>query len=771
MNWIGKRIRRVEDPRLLAGRGRFVDDVDREGQLHARLVRSQIAHGRLLAVDASAAHDLPGVVTVLTAADLPAVPRIPIRLAVAATLLPRADGTPSPPLEDFLQPVLVHDVLRYVGEPIAVVVAETPYAAEDGADLVAVDVEPLAAVLDATGGVTEAATLQVAYGDLDDAFAGAANVVEASLRVGRHGAVPLETRGLVAEWDEGAGVLHIWGATKVPNFNRRLLAGLLGLRDDQVHMHQVDAGGGFGARGEFYPEDFLIPYLARRLRRPLKWIEDRAEHLVAINQSREQVHSVAAAFDADGRLRGLRDEIWHDNGAYLRTHGVAVPELTITMLPGPYAVPAYEGRIHVALTNKTPCGTYRAPGRYEGTFVREHLLDLAASRLGLDPIELRRRNLLRADQLPHTRPFTALGTEMTLDPGDYAGLLAAAVTRLGYEQWQRQAEEARASGRLVGTGLGFFLEKSGLGPFDVAGVRIGRAGDVQVLTGGTSLGQGLETVMAQIAAEELGEDPSRIGVVHTESDLVPDGMGSWASRSTVLSGGALVEAARDAAARLRRIAADLLEAEPAEITLRDGQAFVEGSRERRVSFGEIAAAAATGDGVDAGCDWPISTHARFAVDHMTYPYGVHLAQVEVDRGTGEVRVLRYAVAYEIGRAINPTLVEGQIRGGVAQGIGGALFEEFRYDPEGQPLATSFVDYLLPTAAETPAIAALVTEEAPAGTNPLGVKGAGEAGITGAGAAVANAVRNALQLEGGLPGIPLRPETVLAISGRNPIAGS
>ncbi len=420
---------------MLRGAGRFADDFSVRGQVWARVVRSPVAHGLVRRVDTSEARSCPGVVGAVTAADLPAGLAIPVRLAVQDI-----------DLSSFLQPVLAAEVVRYVGEPLAVVLAEDPYTAEDAAELVDLDIDETPPVLDALaaarpgapqlfGAGNVAADFTLGFGDVDAAFDRAATVVEAEIEIGRHTAVPLEPRALLADVDPAAGTLSIYGMTKVPVFNRDVLAGLLGMPEDMIHVHAVDAGGGFGVRGEFYPEDFLVPWLATRLRRPVKWTEDRAEHLVAVNHSRQQRHRIAVAFDPAGKITGLRDDIVHDNGAYCRTHGIAVPELTVTMLPGPYRIPAYRGRIQVVLTNKTPCGTYRAPGRFEGTMAREQLLDVAASRLGLDRTELRRRNLLGPGEMPHTRAMTALGTEVILDAADYPALLAAAEAeagRLGY---------------------------------------------------------------------------------------------------------------------------------------------------------------------------------------------------------------------------------------------------------------------------------------------------------------------------------------------------
>jgi carbon-monoxide dehydrogenase large subunit/6-hydroxypseudooxynicotine dehydrogenase subunit gamma len=760
MSAIGTRMPRKEDPRLLRGRGRFGDDFSAAGQLWARVVRSPVAHGRVRRVDLGLAGQADGVVAAIAAGDVPAGLAIPVRLPVRGI-----------DLSGYLQPVLTADVVRYVGEPLAVVVAADPYAAEDAAELVEIDIDEEPAVLDAAAAARAdsprlfpagnvAADFTLGYGDTGAAFRQAAHVVETEVEIGRHTAVPLEPRVLLAEPDPCTGALSIFGMTKVPVFNRNLLAAMLGMDEALIHVHAIDAGGGFGVRGEFYPEDYLVPWLARMLGRPVKWVEDRAEHLVAANHSRQQSHRIAAAFDSSGRITALSDEVVHDNGAYCRTHGIAVPELTVAMLPGPYRVPAYRGRVRVVLTNKTPCGTYRAPGRYEGTTAREQLLDVAADRLGIDRIELRRRNLLGPAELPHRRPMTTLGTDVVLDAGDYPALLAAAtaeIARLGYHA---QAGQGGQAGRLRGLGVAIFLEKSGLGPHETADVTVSEAGAVRVFSGGTSLGQGIETVLAQIAADALGVDPQAVDVVNGDTDLQPSGIGSWASRSTVLAGNAVHNAASAVMARATQLAARMLEAAENDLVAEDGTVSVRGDPAVAVSLGEIARAAAPASphlrpGEPAG----LAARRRFDVTHMTYPYGVHVALVEVDPGTGRVRVLRYLVASEVGRAINPALVEGQLRGGAAQGIGGALLEEFTYDEAGQPTATTFMDYRMPTAAEIPPIDVLLAQLAPSPGNPLGVMGAGEGGISAAGAAVASAVRDALGLTGGVARLPLTPARV------------
>jgi CO/xanthine dehydrogenase Mo-binding subunit len=771
MSAVGRRIGRLEDRRLLRGLGHFVDDVDHVGQLWMRVLRAPLAHARIVNLRTDTALALPGVETVLTGDDLAWSRPIPVRTLTEHRL------------DDFLQPVLARVRVRYVGEPVAVVLAEDAYLAEDAAELIEVEYEELPLALDPRGAIeanapqlrdgsgNEAATLHMGYGDVEEAFRKAEWVVRSEVKIGRHSAVPLETRGLVAEYDAGSDHLTIWGATKVPHFNRRVLSQMLGMPLNRISMKKSDAGGGFGVRGEFYPEDFLVPYLARELGRPVKWVEDRAEHLVATNHSREQVHRLEAAFDDEHRLLGLRDEVWHDNGAYIRTHGVIVADLTLAMLPGPYRIPAYEGTAHVAMTNKTPCGTYRGPGRYEATFAREHLLDVAAAELSVDRLELRRINLLDSSEIPHTREMSTLGTDVVLDAGDYEGLLEKALRHSGFEDWEKETQGLREQGRLVGTGIGYFLEKSGLGPYEEAAVEVDPTGSVRVLTGGASLGQGIETVLAQIAADQLSVPPEEIEVVHTDTDLLPDGVGSWASRSTVVGGSAVMLAAKATAEKALRVAAEMLEASSADLRLESGQVRVAGSPGKSLSLGEIAAACEPQSSAAIDESPGLSARRTFTVDHMTYPYGIHLAQVEIDPETGGVEIGRYFIAYEVGRAVNPTLVEGQLIGGAAQGIGGALFEEFRYDDSGQPLAATFIDYLEPTAAEVPRVETLICEDAPSPDNPLGLKGAGEGGAVGCGAAITSAIEDALGMPGAISALPISPGHIRALVRRRSEADS
>jgi carbon-monoxide dehydrogenase large subunit len=500
MTAIGRSVLRLEDPPLLTGQGRFVADLTFPDQLYMRVVRSSYAHGKIVAIDTADALAAPGVVAVWTGADVADLPPIDLREGHVPRLAP------------YLQPVLARDRVRYVGEPIAAVFAEDAYLAEDAADRVAVAIEELPALLAAAGAPgefapgrgSEADIIRKGYGDVEAGFRAAHAVVALDLSVGRHSGVPLETRGAIARHDPATDVLELYGAAKVPHRTRDLLAGILGRDPSSVHLHEGHVGGGFGIRGELYPEDVLVSLAALRFGRPVKWIEDRREHLMAANHSRQQTHRIRAAVDAEGRILAIDDEFFHDQGAYLRTHGTRVADMTAGMLPGPYRVPAYRAVGHFRLTNKTPAATYRAPGRYEGTFVRERLLDAIAARLRLDPVEVRRRNLIARTEMPYERALDALGDQIVYDSGDYAGLLDRSLATIGWDALRAALQRRRAEGEAVGAGLAMFVEKSGLGPTDGVRVSVDGAGIVEVVTGGASLGQGFETVIAQICADALG---------------------------------------------------------------------------------------------------------------------------------------------------------------------------------------------------------------------------------------------------------------------------
>ncbi len=759
MSFVGRSVTRLEDLPLVTGRGRFAADISFAHQLHMRVVRAAHAHGRIVAIDSGAARATPGVVAVWTAADVAAIPPIDFRLT-------RIDG-----LEPYRQPILATDRVRYVGEPVAVVFAADAYAAEDAADLVTAEIEALPELLaaDAPPGTfdanhsTEAAIVRKGYGDVAAAFAAAHDTVTLELKTGRHSGVPLETRGAVARFDAARNVLELYGAAKVPHWNRDSLARMLDRAPSSVQLHEGHTGGGFGVRGELYPEDVLVCLGALRLKRAVKWIEDRREHLIATNHSRQQHYRVRAAIDAKGRLLAIDGEFFHDQGAYVRTHAATVPDLAATMMLGPYRVAAYNMVGRIRLTNKTPCGTYRAPGRYESTFVRERLLDAVAARLHIDPIEIRRRNLIAATDMPYARHLDALGTEMIYDSGDYAGLLDKALAAIGWKNLREDLERRRAAGEAIGAGLAMFVEKSGLGPYDGVHASVDTAGTVEIVTGATSVGQGMETVIAQICADALGVDYRRVRVVHGQTDRIAYGMGTFASRVTVMTG----EATRIAAAKLRAkaldVAAGLLQTPAETLDLIDGT-VVRGNAAQgpSVTLGEIARALSPGSKLLGDATPGLSTNGFFEQPHMNYPYGIHFAVVRIDRDSGAIAVERYFVAYDIGKAVNPMLIDGQIAGGVAQGIGGALFEEFLYDARGEPLCVNFADYVMPTAREIPPISVLIAEDAPSPLNSLGIKGAGEGGANAAGAAIAAAIDDALGRPGAVTELPVTPQRLRKI---------
>ncbi|MEO5665887.1 MAG: xanthine dehydrogenase family protein molybdopterin-binding subunit [Nocardioides sp.] len=784
---IGARALRIEDPVLLRGNGRFAADTVRAGELHMRVVRSPVAHGRIRSIDTSAARRLPGVVAAWTYDDIAELPAIGFRLTPRDDLLP------------YRQPVLARKVVRYVGEPVAVVFATDAYLAEDAAELVELDIEQLPAHLDgdldpvpwvdgeqatwAAGLGTDlpdqdsqATTFVEEYGDVDRAFADAAQglvagthrIFETDARIGRHTGVPMECRGLVAYFDEADQQLIIDGAAKVPFWNREAVASIVGLPPHQVVMRETHVGGGFGPRGELYPEDVLVTLAAMRLRAPIKWIEDRQEHLVATNHSRGQHHRMRALVRvADGWIEALDGSFVLDQGAYVRTHGATVASLTASMLPGPYVIPHFRVHAQVRLTHKTPAGTYRSPGRYEGTFARERLVDKIAHDLELDPFEVRRVNFIPADQMPYERPIQAMGTHLVHDSGDYELLLDKCCETFDLYGIRRAVAARRAAGEAVGFGFGFFVEKSGIGPFEGARVSVDVSGKVTITCGASSVGQGVDTVLAQVVADGLKIAHDEIRVVRGRTDQFEYGRGAFATRLAVMAGSAALNATAALVEKAMRVVAHTFKVSVEELELHEGAVRVVGEPTKVLTLGQIAALLEPmGAGVMKESPG-LTADGWFRSDHMTYPYGLHAAVVRIDRGTGELVIERFIVGYDVGRALNPTLVEGQIAGGVAQGIGGAVYEEFLYADDGTPLCTTFMDYLIPTVHEIPDIETLVTEDAPSPINPLGVKGAGEGGTTAVAAAIASAVDDALQQAGAITSVPIRPTLLRRLVAESP----
>ncbi len=757
--FIGQPLTRLEDGPLVLGKGCFAGDVSFPHQLHMRVVRSRFAHAQIKSIDVENARLAPGVFAIWTSQDIAELPPIGLRDGHNEALAP------------YQQPILAKDYLRYVGEPVAVVFAEDEYLAEDAAELALVDAEELPVLLSANelprafepGRTTEAAVLRKGYGDIELAFRSAHLVVELDLGIGRHSGVPLETRGAIARYDAGRDLLELHGAAKVPHRNRDLLCRWLRRSPTSTHFFEGHVGGGFGVRGELYPEDVLVCVAAIRLGRPVKWIEDRREHLIAANHSRQQQHCVRAAVDSEGRVAAIDDEFFLDQGAYVRTHGVRVLDMTAAQVPGPYRVPAYRATGHSRLTNKTPAATYRSPGRYESTFVRERLFDAIAVKLGISAIEVRRRNLISKDEMPFKRQMDMLGEQIFYDSGDYEGLLDKALNAAGWDSLNADVRRRRAGGEAVGAGISISTEESGFGPADGVRITVDTAGAVEVVTGSASVGQGIETVIAQICAETLGVDYKNVRVIHGRTDRIQYGIGAHASRATVMTGSATRVAALALRAKAIEVAAELMQGRPDALEIVDGKVIYKDlTSGPSILLREIAANLAPTSPAVGERQPGLSADGWFRTEYMNYAYSVHIAVVRVDRDTGQVIVERYLVAFDVGRAINPMLIKGQIVGGFAQGMGGALLEEFLYDERGEPLSVTLADYLMPTAREVPEIGVLITEDAPSPRNPLGIKGAGEAGVTGVGAALAAAIDDAIEMPGAVSQLPVTPQKLKEI---------
>jgi len=744
--FVGSPIERLEDLRFLRGRGQFVDDVAADRVLHAAILRSSVAHGRIRAIDVRAARARPGVVSAITAADIVNVPLIAMRQELLPAFAP------------YQQPVIACGKVRYVGEAVAVVVAESAAAAEDALEAIEAEIESLPAVPDracarrddtllfeATGS-NRIITLTASRGDADTAFANAAYVRRERFSVQRFTAVPMEPRGLLADWNEQERRLTVYGAAKVPFHNRRMLARQMGLPEQSISMVECDVGGGFGVRGEFYPEDFLIPYAARRLGRPVKWIEDRREHLVASNHARDAECELEIACDRDGTIRGLRGRVAVDLGAYIRTNGATAARNIAQVLSGPYRVPHIHLDVDLLVTNKTPSGTYRGPGRFEADFFRERLFDMAACDLKLDRVEFRRRNLIVPAEMPYALArVSPLDAESATDSGDYRATLDRCLEAFDWTG-KTTLQGKMINGRYHGLGIGCYFEGGGSGPRENVRLELEADGSVSVYVGSSSVGQGVETVFAQIAADALELPMERIrGVHHGSTGCVREGFGSYSSRSIVMGGSAIVAAAARLKDKIRDAAASRLNCCAQDVSL-DGLTAI-GPGQRRISWDELAPAGMSAEGT-------------YASPHRTYSYGAHAAHVAVDPKTGQVELIDYLAVEDVGRIINPLTLHGQTVGAVVQGLGGALLEHIRYDENGQLLTGSLADYLLPTASDFPVIRALAFEDHPAPHNPLGAKGAGEGGIIPVGGVIANAVAAAIAPLGVEPrDLPLSPPRV------------
>ena len=770
--YFGAAVTRVEDARYLRGEARYVDDIALPGMLHAAFLRSPHAHARLVRLDTARAAAMPGVARVFGFADLAQwMKPLPLFGAPPPGLAARVRFAIRPTA----QHALVRDTARYVGEIAAMVVADSRARAEDGVDAIEAEWEPLPAVVDMVRAAEPGGSrvypdwpdnVVVGFthgiGDADAAFRAADVVLRERFRVQRYVGMPIEPRGVVAVFDRRDGTLTTWNSTQVAHFVQQGLVVALELPPHKIRVIAPDVGGGFGTKAAGYPEDALIPIAALALNRPVKWAEDRREHMMAAAHARHQVHDIALAARRDGTILAVRDRIWLDVGAY-NQWGIVLPYNTVAHLLGPYRVRDLHVDFTAVVTNKTPSAPYRGAGRPEAVFAMDRAVDCLARQLGLDPAEIRRRNYLGADELPWDlgMPYRD-GNPLVYDTGDFRGGLEAALRAARYDDVRRAQPALRARGVYRGIGLSGYVEGTAIGPYEGASVTLDLSGRVVVATGACSSGQGHETTFAQVAADVLGVPLAWVTVIGGDTAAVPFGVGTFASRSAVTAGSSIFDAAAAVREKVVRAAASLLEAAPADIAIEDGQVFVRGAPASAAPLAKVVQAAIPTFARPGVASPDFQATAYHHVPTVTWASAVHVATVEVDPGTGLVKLLAYLVAHDCGKVINPLIVAGQVHGGVAQGVGGALYEELVYDESGQLLTQSFMDYLVPTAMELPAIE-IVHLEHPSPRNPLGIKGLGEGGAISPPAAIANAIEDALAPFGvRITETPVTPARLLAL---------
>jgi aerobic carbon-monoxide dehydrogenase large subunit len=772
---VGERVPRIEDPALLTGRGAFVDDIELPGTLTAAFVRSPFAHARVGKIDKTAALAIDGVRAVFTLDDLRpylTADRVPLGQSVRelvglATKGLRPDITPF---------ILARDEVCYVGDPVAVVIADDRYIAEDAVSCIGVDYEPLAPISDCREAAKPDAVVAhqrvpnnvlvnytVGYGDCDSAFAEAAHVFELALSQHRGCAHPIEGRGVLARYDEIEDRTTVWSSTQSPHEVRLSLVQLFNIDDEKIRVITPDVGGGFGAKYLIYPEEVVVPLVARLLGRPVKWVEDRRENFLTSIQERDQYWDLQIALDAEAKLLAVRGTLINDQGAYT-PQGINVSYNSATALPGPYRLPNYRLDVTAVETNKVPTMPVRGAGYPQGTFAMERLLDHAAAKLAIDRAEIRRRNLVPADAMPFTTPLkTRAGTPVKYDSGDFPACQAIVLQAAGYDDFDARQAKALAEGRYIGIGIANGVKGTGRGPFETGVVRIGRSGKISVYTGAAPIGQGTKTMLAQIAASQFGVAADDIHVVAGDTAYVSMGHGAFASRQAVNAGTSTHMAATAVRQKTLKVAADLLGVDVEKLSLRDGRVIAADSN-LSVGLGDLAreAVGIPGYALPKSIEPGLEQTVNFLPAGLTYSNASHCVEVEVDVRTGVAKILRYLVVSDCGRLINPMIVEGQIVGGVVHGIGNALFERMAYDENGQPLTTNFGEYLLPTATELPRIE-VITHVSPSPLNPLGVKGVGECGVIPAGAAIMSAIENALKpFNVQITETPLFPERIRAL---------
>jgi aerobic carbon-monoxide dehydrogenase large subunit len=773
--FVGRSILRREDKRLLTGRGQFIADLVLPHMMHAVFVRSPMAHARIRAVDLTRAAAASGVVLALggpeLAQQLPPVADIQVSLPRKwTTLVQHKFINPQ-------QPLLAHDKVRHVGEAVAVIVAESRQAAEDAAQLVSLDLEPLPALVDPDTSLKPGAPVihekfgtnlfgafTIGKGDFAGALSHAPHKLKRRFHHHRYAAAPMECRGVVGLYEPRTDSVTIWSATQVVHWVRREAATVLRMPEARIRCVALDVGGGFGVKGHVYPEDLLIPFLARRLGRPVQWIEDRREHLISSCHSRDQLHEIEIGFDNGGRILALRDSFIVDCGAW-NPIGAGVVYNTAVHLIGPYKIDNLAIDARIASTNKVPNAPYRGAGRPEAAFAMERTIDLIATELGLEPSEVRLRNMIRADEMPYPMgiPYRD-GEPIVYDGGDYPGALKNVLDALGgVPAFRERQRAARAQGRHLGLGIGCYVEGTGVGPFESAIVRIDPSGKVLVSGGACPQGQGMETIFSQVVADTWKVTPDDVVMSLADTSAIAIGFGTIASRSTVTLSAAIHGASERLRAKVFAIAANLLECSAGDLELRQGGVGILGVPGAEVSLAKVAQASRPGwdhgrpQGIDAGLEETF----YYEPPTVTWSYAVHAAVVEVDVETGHVTVDKYAIAHDCGVVVNPMLVEGQIVGGAVQGLGGALLEEFNFDAEGQLLTASFQDYMLPTACESPMFQ-IIHQHSPSPANPLGVKGVGEGGPICPPVLIANAVGDALrEYKVEFNKTPIKPQQVVA----------
>jgi carbon-monoxide dehydrogenase large subunit len=762
---IGASVLRREDRRLLTGTGRFLDDLDLSGAYEAAFLRSPHASARILSIDTSAALALPGVLGVWTGRDLAEINKaIPPKVTHAE-------------LRDIPRYSMPPEHVHFVGEPIAVVVAVSRYVAEDALDLIEVEYETRPAVSSTAAALAEDASLVHAEldsnvavhivqkaGHPDQALAQAPHRLSETFTVHRGGGHSMETRGTAARYDASTGQLTVWDTTQSPHYARNMLAYLYDLSEDDIRLiAPADVGGGFGPKAQFYGEEAVIPYVARLLDHPVKWIEDRRENFLATMMERGQTHRVEVGFDDDGKILVVKNVFEHDQGAYCA--GLQVPTITLSTLPGQYKIPNIHSELYACYTNMVPTSSVRGAGRPQAVVAMERMVDRIAEHLRMDPAEVRRRNLVQADEFPYRAGLTFRdGSPLTYDSGNFPELLARVLERADYDRQREQQQELRSRGVLRGIGIAAYVEGCGLGPYEGSRFRLKNDGTILVTLAAAPQGQGYETVYAQIASDAMRLDMDLISVRTGDTSNIPFGQGTFASRNTANAGPATLQAGQLMRERILSVAGVMLKVDPSDLTFAGNRVQVKDDPETSVSLKDVAQVANVGKHgitLPAGVVPGIETTAYFAPERAAYASGTHCAVVDVDPETGRVDIVAYVIGHDCGTVMNPLLVDGQVLGGFAHGIGNALLEQSFYDDAGQPQSTSYLDYSLPSAVEVPPVE-LVHVHSPSPLNPLGAKGAGEGGTIPAPAAIANAVEDALRPFGArITELPLSPAKIVA----------